>query len=599
MYCVVFSRPIGQDDEGYLLITVRGFLEGFPLYDSVFTQYGPLYYDYEWVIHSLLGFPITHDVTRFFCVAHWLMAAVLLGWAGGILTRSTAAGVFLGMQAIIHLRPIANEPGHPQELVAVLLALGMLVAAVAGRKMSGYIVLAVIAAALACIKVNVGFFFGLSIFLAMRCLATDRFSRGAWSWILIAGSGVLPFLLMRRHLGAEWCRNYSLMAAATVLLAAGATRAFSIRETISKWSYLSVPVAFGGASAIFLGAVLWHGTSTHGLFEALVTIPFNLPVIGILPVVLSKLVLVNAAVSILLAIAAVTAREDHRMVGTLVFLKCFYGVAGTLWLVNDIQAQFSYLLPWFWLALVPVGVETKDNSRSARAFLCLAAAWQGLQAYPIAGTQMTLATFYVPAICTLCLVDGLRAAWEARAKMRAGERWNSSPWMRAIAPIITMGILFVIFMAWSRPLNWRRAYAALTPLDLPGAARLRMDPETVQSYQAVTRYLKSNCDTFVMYPGFNSYYFWTGMRPPTQFNCTGWGLLGIDRQEKILAALQKGRQPLIMVHEYRVRDWERETPPQIRPLIEFVHDNCQEFGRIKPYIFFRPKDKKAPSEAGL
>src|SRR5688572_276714 len=77
----VFSGPLSQD-EGFLMITVQSFLEGQPLYDVVFTQYGPVYYFYEWMLHRALAVPLTHDATRFVCMFHWAVAAVLLGFAG-------------------------------------------------------------------------------------------------------------------------------------------------------------------------------------------------------------------------------------------------------------------------------------------------------------------------------------------------------------------------------------------------------------------------------------------------------------------------------------------------------------------------------------
>src|SRR6185503_16282260 len=73
-----FSRPMSPD-EGYLMITVQSFLAGEPLYDSVFTQYGPFYYLYEWLVHAGLSVPLTHDTTRMLGILHWLAAAVVLG----------------------------------------------------------------------------------------------------------------------------------------------------------------------------------------------------------------------------------------------------------------------------------------------------------------------------------------------------------------------------------------------------------------------------------------------------------------------------------------------------------------------------------------
>jgi hypothetical protein len=70
----VFSRSMSLD-EGYLMITVQGFNNGHALYDDVFTQYGPFYYFYKWLLHSILRIPLTHDATRLLCGIHWLMAS--------------------------------------------------------------------------------------------------------------------------------------------------------------------------------------------------------------------------------------------------------------------------------------------------------------------------------------------------------------------------------------------------------------------------------------------------------------------------------------------------------------------------------------------
>src|SRR5690349_11410630 len=52
-FFTTFSQFSLYDDEGTLMLTVRGFLEGNPLYNNVVSYYGPVYYFYEWILHSL------------------------------------------------------------------------------------------------------------------------------------------------------------------------------------------------------------------------------------------------------------------------------------------------------------------------------------------------------------------------------------------------------------------------------------------------------------------------------------------------------------------------------------------------------------------
>src|SRR5207244_1914530 len=76
------------------------------------------------------------------------------------------------------------------------------------------------------------------------------------------------------------------------------------------------------------------------------------------------------------------------------------------------KAQLGWLLPWVWLMLVPSNAPSSQSQKQSvpfhRVFLCLAATWQSLQAYPIAGTQVTTATFLLILTYALCLRD----AWQ-------------------------------------------------------------------------------------------------------------------------------------------------------------------------------------------
>src|SRR5204863_1758019 len=43
------------DDEGFMMLSVRGYLDGQPLYDGLPTYYGPCYYFYEWFLHHAVS----------------------------------------------------------------------------------------------------------------------------------------------------------------------------------------------------------------------------------------------------------------------------------------------------------------------------------------------------------------------------------------------------------------------------------------------------------------------------------------------------------------------------------------------------------------
>ena len=212
----VFSRSMSPD-EGYLMITVQSFLGGHGLYDTVFTQYGPFYYAYEWLLHGVLRVPLTHDATRLACVFHWMLAAALLGLAVRRATKSLLAGAVMFMAATVHLARIADEPGHPQELVVLLLALAALAMSGGVGNSGRFFALGIFGAALAFTKINVGIFFLAGLLLTIWCESPVRLTRGVLHWLVIAASACLPVLLMRRHLDMEWCRNYCLVAVVAIV----------------------------------------------------------------------------------------------------------------------------------------------------------------------------------------------------------------------------------------------------------------------------------------------------------------------------------------------------------------------------------------------
>jgi len=136
---LVFAQFQEYDDEGYLLVTVQLFLKGLPIYDQVYTQYGPAYYLWQQVLHTVFGIPVTHDATRLVTIAVWLTCAVLVGSIVWFLTKRQVLTVIGTVAAFLHLVQLAFEPGHPQELctLGVLGALALTTWRLAERKHIG------------------------------------------------------------------------------------------------------------------------------------------------------------------------------------------------------------------------------------------------------------------------------------------------------------------------------------------------------------------------------------------------------------------------------------------------------------------------------
>jgi hypothetical protein len=316
--------------------------------------------------------------------------------------------------------------------------------------------------------------------------------------------------------------------------------------------------------------------------------PLKLSTLAVLRMPFPNRTLANAAASAIIASLFVWQTRRTDATALLALIKGAYGLIGALWLVGEVNPQLSYLLPWVWLVLVPAKSERENGATFPRVFLCLAAAWQSLQAYPIAGTQVALATLLLVLVYTVCLHDALISV---RLPEPVRERFKAAlaPDLGLLKILAGVLLLYLFAMVWCQPHQLRREYASFTPLGLPGTKYVRLDAASVELHQELMSYLRSECDTFITYPGFNSFYFWTGKRPPTYLNSTGWGAFSEAQQEEILAALRRAPRPLIVVHKNILRGWMHQVPAPIRPLGRAVLEESRFVKQIGPFVIWSPK----------
>ena len=582
---VVFARMLSLD-EGYLMITIRGFLDGHALYDPLFTQYGPAFYLYEWVARGLLHIPVTHDATRWLCLFHWLVASALLGLAGRRLTGSALAGLFIFAQSVVHLNELANEPGHPQELVIVLLALGVLVATRL-RALGG---LALIAAALLFIKINVGVFFGLAVALTMAGEISGRAARVV-KGLLLAGCLALPFLLMRRHVELDWCRNYGALIAAAL----GGTCVLGLRSTgdsfFTRRDLFRAGAGFVISSVVFLGVAVCTGSSARALLDGLIVTPMQMPAMVLMPLPVSTLAALNSVLALATACFFLWRRPGA---GAVRVFKLIFGVAGAFVCIGQPTAQLSALLPWVWLTLLPTGQGEARPHSVARIFLCFLAGTEAMQAYPVAGTQIANGTFLLVLAYAVNLADVVRSI-SLPEKITAGLSALSPVARRGLPAALMLALVWCFANVWCDWPGVRRAYAAAAPLNLPGSRSVRMHPGAALLFQDLTAYLRAESDGFISYPCLNSLYFWTEQRPPTLLNGSGWLQFDHAQQRQILDALLARSRPRLVLRTDMVNGWAQGAPLHLRPLVECVMQQCEPVRRMGPYTIFAPKAETKPN----
>jgi hypothetical protein len=542
-YQQIFSTYADYDDEGTLMLSVVTFMQGHPLYVDTHSQYGPAYYALEAAFHRVTGLPVTHDVTRLGTVAVWLAVA----WLGGLvvfrLTRSRWLAVAGGLVAFFHLERLCLEPGHPQELCA----LGVVVALVLCTRLGSMRTAAGLgfaAAVVVATKLNIGVFLLVSLTLTLLLLVPRDRLRPLLA-AAVAAAVILPFVVTAVHLHSPSVRFLAILVAAATL-AVAATALGADRPAIVTPAQLGafVAVAVGGTLA-WLATAVTTGSSVQSIVDALIVHPRQFVDAFATPQPFPRAVVLLA---VLAAGGAFVARRAGRpiwrvvaqtaLVGALAFACVRYlketPVPLTHGLVDRGGAAMlvALALPMLWVVLA--GADDDDGGGfGGRLGLCLVACLQPLAAYPTAGTQVAVGSLPLALGCVVALHDAARRA--------------SSPLVRW-TPAVVVALLACTLLL--RDVQFQRARAALTPLDLPGAARLRLAPARVADYQWLARTLRTNTDTFVFGEhARNSFYFWTAMSPPTALNAPFWTfLLTPAEQRRVIAALE-GVPRAGVVHE--------------------------------------------------
>jgi hypothetical protein len=597
-YTTSFTLFSPYDDEGFMMISVQGFMHGHALYDQVLTPYGPFYYLYHWFLHAVAMLPITHDVTRAICIFHWLLASCLLALAGARMTRSVLLGFFVFIQAVLHLTLITREPTHPQELVAVMLGLAALVANAGPQRKLTLPLLAAIGAAVTFTKINIGAFYGLALVLAMCCHAPRFQSCPAQFCWLLALSSLVPFALMRPYLAQDYF--YAIQVWIAIVTAGVIAYTFHTGPNFNLAHIFRAGVVFLSLSAFFISFLLFTGSSLSATVDFLVIVQYKLGsrFHGIFR---APHCLWWGAVSLLSAAAAVFLRSRfHRWKPFIASAKGLYGLVGTMVLLfryNHYGESLGYLLPWGWLLLVPTEPgDSSDNSGSfPRIFICLLAAWQSLQAYPVSGTQAVIATFLPVLIYCVCLHDAFKTFMEEPWTVQELARSPQALWL---IEVLVLGGLLYLSLGWCKPLfAWRR-YKYTPPIGLRGSEHLHTNWQA-DTYRALSQYLETESDAFITIPGFNSLYFWTGKNAPTFFN-TSFIWVNDQQQAQVIADLQKARRPLIVVNDNpMIRPVDRGTlyaypAGPAGPLPRFIQEQCYEVKTIGSFRILALKETTHP-----
>jgi hypothetical protein len=533
------------DDEGYMLVSLKAFANHGHLYDHVFTQYGPFYYEVFGGIASIFGISITNDAGREMTMVVWVAASLVFGLGIWRLTRSLLLGFGTQILCFSVLTILAGAPMHPIGLIALLLAIMVLIAGFVGERESPYAMalLGAAAAALCLVKVNVGIFAVLSVILA--CLVTyptlwrHRRLRIGYEILFLA----VPTLLMIGNFDESWVRTYDVNITASVLavLVALEVRGRGERKAGDLSWLIGGFVVLAVASCAIVVA---SGTSIHGLWEGLIVQPLRQPGAYVNAVGFGRRFYAIDLLGLGAAVAYWFARRRREgepgpawyatwsIFAIAVGLTMAYSVTG--WALpfdsNGLTGFQFAMAPFIWVALIATVPGEHPERSFARVLLPLLAVLQTLHAFPAAGAQMSVANLLMVPVGALCVANGVRGL--SRLTAIGADR----------LALAGFGVVAVIVFGWfsvetflREPLPAAQAnYNGGVSLGLPGADDIHVGTPEAETYQGIVEEVDKNCSTVLMIPGLDSLYLWTEVEPPS-YTAGDWeNLFDTAHQEQVI-----------------------------------------------------------------
>lgn len=609
-YFFIFVNFAAYDDEGTLLVTVQAFAHGEVLYRDVYSPYGPFYYELFGGLFALTGAAVTNDISRTIVVVLWVATSFLYGVSVQRLTERLWLGAAAMVGAFATLFVLANEPMHPQVLCVLLLG-GITWFAVSGPGRRPWLVGGVAGALLAGLlltKLNLGAYAGAAAVLAAALtwepLRARRWACGPLVTVVVA----LPLFVVFRDLNQEYARNLAtveILAMAAIAAVGLGLRFKGPSDDLGRW-LVGGAIGFVVGCIAIMGAILLTGSSLSDVYSGMVTEALRVRDVNPNPIHIANAVVDWALASAALAFLCVRLRSPEpgapawwpgalRILAGLVILL---GVAGIRPLTFNPSPENILSLPMVlaWVAaFAPSSLGPESPYKSfLRIFLAALAVAEGLQVYPVAGSQIGIAALTFVPVGALCIADGLALlrVWSAERGRVDLERYGIIVLSALVVLTVDMTVNSVI-----RPgINSLSAYRNQPSLGLPGAGDLHLPEDQVQAYRAMVSDLhRYGCTDFIGYPNINSFYLWAEMEPPAPAAPGVWlEALTADRQQRIVNELRASKRPCAIRSESRAGLWlgGREVPP--RPLVRYIFSDFRPVQTVGEFEFMLPK----PSATG-
>jgi hypothetical protein len=489
------------------------------------------------------------------------------------LTRNSWLGIAAELVAFRALSGLVNEPLHPSGLVALLLV-GLVAAAafMAAKPRTTAALIGVMVGALCLIKINVGAFAAVAVAFAWAGGLSHSRKR-AFLPLMAVVVAALPLMLMASMLSNAWVLEFAVLevlSAAAVGVACVLATPRPLPLQSAKWLAIGGGVVVMATEAIALAG----RTSPENLLNVTLLQPLRLAGLFAVPVTVG---IGNDLWAVLWFIVAIGICGPVARAASLPLAGLVQVFAGLLiWLSVVLLPNSTFLvgLPLAWMATqAPRDGELDSAGPYFRLFVPALVVLESLQAYPVAGTQQSLASLGLVPLGAVILSDGIRRLRHASAFHPAVALWVApAALLINIAGFSLFGLVAIA------------GFRSASPLGLPGAESVRMPAQKGAQVRALVASVDRDCSSFITFPGMNSFYIWTAQDPPAELSSEVWWLaLNSEEQQSLLLQLE-GRQHLCVVKNQRVIDmWAagREVPK--RPLIAFIDREFVSAGSFGDY----------------
>ncbi|WP_148618901.1 hypothetical protein [Mariniblastus fucicola] len=555
------------DDESYVMMTIKTFLEGDRLYAETYTQYGPAYYMFQQPLHGWFGVPITHDVVRFKTVAAWVLIGLLCGFVAAKVTGKQLVGIAAMMLAVLHLEKLGLEPAHPQEMVTVL---AMLCLAMMGSRKRSLLFLAGVCAAFAGLaKLNAGATSAAACLFAAGMVSVDsrRVSRmSAIAGCVIAtavAGGVFATIAKRSMESAQWTTaiwpliifGSCLLVCAQVWFGKPEAQA-EVASKPGEQSFSFLAIAAGGivGSSWVIAWSMLHGNSLHEILHGVVLQhgfmadsfyhPIQVDGFGMLFVVPAVLMLLLRFTRPAEQVASI----DRVLFA---FPPIVLAIAFVQMSVDSCKVLDHGLNPRgaaFFLATVgpammPVLLLKKQPSQ-LRLALAMLGCLSPVLAFPVPGTQVSLGTLPILIALVISTSDAIEIA------NRSSNRINSPSVFRRSTLAVAAVVLFSTGVFGYR-------WVANIALDQPGCRLVRLEAGRVETERAIAECIRSIDSPWLAFDSHNHnrFFFWTGKKPLTSTSPTFWPAMLTESQKSKIESAARDAESIcvVKINDERIR----------------------------------------------